>query len=154
VSGTAREVRAGFPLDLGAPGGRWAYRLALSFSGLHQMTRKRTHKLKALGNVTAIIAAASTVAEAANALGVHRSSLTRWIAAGKVPHPRAQAESQRTSGRPARGRPSVDRHLMDSRFDPRAVLGMSATELADWEQRRAQWLGRRSVVAPVGGATA
>ena len=48
---------------------------------------KRTHKLKALGDVAEIVGFARTRVEAAEQLGVNRSTLHRWIAAGKVPEP-------------------------------------------------------------------
>ena len=48
---------------------------------------KATHKLRALGNVGGTIAAAPSIAEAAKALGVDRSSVHRWVTAGKVPRP-------------------------------------------------------------------
>ena len=49
---------------------------------------KKTHKLRALGDVPAVLAAAGTVAEAARRLGVDQSSLRRWIRAGKLVDPR------------------------------------------------------------------
>ena len=45
------------------------------------------HKLRALGNVAGTIAAAPSIAAAAKALGVDRSSVHRWVTAGKVPRP-------------------------------------------------------------------
>lgn len=48
---------------------------------------KRTHKLRALGDVAAIVAAAPSVSAAAATLGVDRSSVHRWVTSGKVPHP-------------------------------------------------------------------
>jgi hypothetical protein len=56
---------------------------------------KRTHKFKALGNVAVTVESAATVQAAADALGVNRSSVTRWIRAGKVPRPGGQRPSRR-----------------------------------------------------------
>ena len=58
---------------------------------------KGTHKLKALGNISDVMAASRTVSEAARRLNVSRETVSRWIAAGKVPAPGAR--------RPARQRP-------------------------------------------------
>jgi hypothetical protein len=56
--------------------------------GLHQVRRtKGSHKLRALGNVEAVIADSPSLSEAARRLGVNRSTVHRWIAAGKVPRP-------------------------------------------------------------------
>ena len=48
---------------------------------------KQTHKRKALGNIAAVVASSATLTEASAKLGVHRSSLHRWIASGQVPRP-------------------------------------------------------------------
>jgi hypothetical protein len=48
------------------------------------MTTKRSHKLKALGNVEGVIAGAATLREAARRLNVDRSTIHRWLRAGKI----------------------------------------------------------------------
>lgn len=48
---------------------------------------KRTHKLKAIGDARDIVGFARSRTEAAAQLGVNRSTLHRWIKAGKVPEP-------------------------------------------------------------------
>ena len=49
---------------------------------------KQTHKFKALrGDVDAVLSAAPNLSEAARTLGVDRSTLTRWLASGKVKRP-------------------------------------------------------------------
>ncbi len=48
---------------------------------------KKTHKFRALGNVSAIVAASGTITEAAKRLGVSRNSLHRWRREGKLPGP-------------------------------------------------------------------
>src|SRR5689334_2103731 len=45
---------------------------------------KQTHKLKALGNVAAVIADSKTDTEAAARLGVDRSTIYRWRMANKI----------------------------------------------------------------------
>jgi transposase-like protein len=45
---------------------------------------KRTHKLKVLGDVAGVVASAPNLSVAAKRLGVNRSTLHRWIQAGKV----------------------------------------------------------------------
>lgn len=49
---------------------------------------KRSHKLRSLGDIDAVLASTSSMLEAARALGVNRSTLHRWIVAGKVKRPR------------------------------------------------------------------
>jgi transposase-like protein len=51
------------------------------------MTAKRTHKLKGLKNVAEVVATSRSLSEAAQKLGVNRSSLHRWMQAGKVAAP-------------------------------------------------------------------
>jgi hypothetical protein len=46
--------------------------------------RKKSYKLRQLGDVDAVIAAAPTVVEAARRLGVDTSTIRRWRAAGKI----------------------------------------------------------------------
>lgn len=48
---------------------------------------KRSHKLRGMGDVAEIVAFAPDRASAAAQLGVNRSTLHRWIKAGKVPEP-------------------------------------------------------------------
>ncbi len=57
---------------------------------------KQTHKLKALSNVAETVAAASSLTAAARYLGVNRSTLHRWIRAGKVAVPAAARPTKRT----------------------------------------------------------
>ena len=45
---------------------------------------KRTHKLRALGDVDAVLRSAPSKAEACKRLGINRTTLERWIKAGKV----------------------------------------------------------------------
>lgn len=45
---------------------------------------KRSHKLRAMGDVQSVVSRSRTLAEAAKTLGVDRSTLTRWLQAGKV----------------------------------------------------------------------
>lgn len=52
---------------------------------------KRSHKLRGLGDAGAVVAAASSMAEAAKQLGVERSTIWRWVKAGKVPPPGGSA---------------------------------------------------------------
>jgi len=52
-----------------------------------KVTKKRTHKLKALGNVADVIRTSPSLKAAARQLGVDRSTIHRWIEAGKVPRP-------------------------------------------------------------------
>jgi DNA-binding transcriptional regulator YdaS (Cro superfamily) len=49
---------------------------------------KKTHKLRGLSNVDQVVADAPSLVEAAHRLGVDRSTLWRWIKAGKVLAPR------------------------------------------------------------------
>ena len=51
------------------------------------MSGKRTHKLKGLKGVAAVVASSRSLSEAAQKLGVNRSSLHRWMQAGKVAKP-------------------------------------------------------------------
>lgn len=51
---------------------------------------KRTHKFKELNDVAAVVAKAPNLASAAKVLGVDRSTLHRWIEAGKLPRPRSK----------------------------------------------------------------
>lgn len=48
---------------------------------------KRTHKLKGLSDVAGVVAAAPNLMIAARRLGVNRSTLYRWLKAGKVQGP-------------------------------------------------------------------
>jgi hypothetical protein len=64
---------------------------------------KQTHKLKALGDVSAVLATAPSLTAAARSLGVNRSSLHRWITAGKVRQPggvRTQSAEVTANGAP------------------------------------------------------
>lgn len=45
---------------------------------------KRSHKLRSMGDVQSVVSRSATLAEAAKTLGVDRSTLTRWLQAGKV----------------------------------------------------------------------
>jgi transposase-like protein len=56
---------------------------------------KRTHKFQSLSGVAGVIARSASLTAAARQLGVNRSTLHRWIAAGKVAGPES---------RPSRGR--------------------------------------------------
>jgi excisionase family DNA binding protein len=58
---------------------------------------KRTHKLRALGDVAGTIAAARSIQDAARQLGVDRSTVHRWIASGKVSAPAAGRRTARQS---------------------------------------------------------
>lgn len=69
-------------------------------------TTKRTHKLRGLGNVAAVVQASPSRAAAARTLGVDRSTLHRWITAGKVPAPGVAPRRPR-DGSGARGRAGV-----------------------------------------------
>jgi hypothetical protein len=51
------------------------------------MTRKKTHKLKAFGDVSAVFARAKSLSAVARTLGVNRSTVHRWITTGKVVRP-------------------------------------------------------------------
>jgi len=62
---------------------------------------KRTHKLRALGNVTDVIAKCASVTEAARRLGVSRRAIYDWISAGKVPKPGARLTPASRPGAPA-----------------------------------------------------
>jgi excisionase family DNA binding protein len=48
---------------------------------------KASHKLRALGDVAKVIAAAPSVSAAAKQLGVNRSTIHRWIEAGVAGRP-------------------------------------------------------------------
>lgn len=48
---------------------------------------KRTHKFQSLGDVQVVLNAAGNIAVAAKQLGVERSTLYRWIKAGKLTAP-------------------------------------------------------------------
>lgn len=48
---------------------------------------KRTHKLKSLSNVAEVVASAANLTLAARKLGVNRSTLHRWMQAGKIQKP-------------------------------------------------------------------
>jgi transposase-like protein len=84
--------------------------------------QKRTHKLKALGDVAGVVAAAPSLSAAARQLGVNRSSLHRWMANGKVPRP---------ASRP-RGTPATDAGCSPEHW---AVAVRQAYELTATEQR-------------------
>lgn len=48
------------------------------------MGSKRTHKLRAMGDVQAVIDRTADLTAAARELGVDRSTITRWMQAGKI----------------------------------------------------------------------
>jgi len=48
---------------------------------------KASYKLRSLGDVAAVIARSPSVTAAAQALGVDRGTVHRWIRAGKAPAP-------------------------------------------------------------------
>jgi transposase-like protein len=48
---------------------------------------KRTHKFRSLANVADVVAKASSLSAAAKKLGVNRSTLHRWMEAGKIAKP-------------------------------------------------------------------
>jgi transposase-like protein len=48
---------------------------------------KATYKRRVLGDIAPIVAAAPSMAEAARLLGVHKSSVSRWVKLGIVPKP-------------------------------------------------------------------
>lgn len=50
---------------------------------------RQTHKFKELKDVEAVVAKASSLSAAAKALGVDRSTLHRWMEAGKIARPRS-----------------------------------------------------------------
>ena len=56
---------------------------------------KCSYKLRAIGDVAAVVAAAPSVSEAARRLGVDRSTVKRWIAAEKIPRPVGRKPSRR-----------------------------------------------------------
>jgi len=51
------------------------------------MKSKRSHKLAAMGGAGATVASSASIADAAARLGVERSTVWRWVKAGKVPPP-------------------------------------------------------------------
>jgi excisionase family DNA binding protein len=57
----------------------------LEFGMTQTVSGKRTHKLKALGDVASVIRDAGSIRAAATRLGVDVSTVHRWIAAGKAP---------------------------------------------------------------------
>ncbi len=56
---------------------------------------KASHKLRAMGDVSSIIASAPSMSAAAKQLGVNRSTLHRWIKAKKVAPPAKSVRRQR-----------------------------------------------------------
>jgi hypothetical protein len=87
---------------------------------------KASHKLRALtANAATVIAASSSVSAAAKQLGVDRSTVHRWIAAGKVPRPGSKRPPQRASTPAADGEPSA----------PAPSLGTPADEWATWARQ-------------------
>ena len=49
--------------------------------------QKRSHKLRAMGDIKAVVSRSSSMSAAARALGVNRATVYRWAKAGKVPRP-------------------------------------------------------------------
>jgi hypothetical protein len=128
---------------------------------------KPTHKLRALGNVADIISASPSVSAAARTLGVNRSTIHRWIAAGKVPAPGAGGQTGKTvqsatlddppsiadylAPRPGRYNAVADRRWLAARahigrvsvgtpHDIRHLLTLSGAALTKWEHERAEWI--------------
>ena len=61
---------------------------------------KRSHKLRSMGDVQRVVDAAPTLDDAARTLKINRSTLTRWLQAGKVK--RAGQHPEPLPGPPAR----------------------------------------------------
>ncbi|HEY0875203.1 MAG TPA: MerR family DNA-binding transcriptional regulator [Vicinamibacterales bacterium] len=60
---------------------------------------KRTHKLRALrADARQILASSRSIAEASRRLGVNRSTVHRWIEAGKLPRPAGSAKTPTRAG--------------------------------------------------------
>lgn len=64
---------------------------------------KQTHKLKGLGDVATIIAAAPSLTAAARQLGVDRSTIHRWIESGKAKRPGRAPRKRRLTKPPRAG---------------------------------------------------
>jgi hypothetical protein len=83
---------------------------------------KRTHKLGALGDVAGIIAAAPSISEASRQLGVDRSTIHRWIQAGKAPRPSARRRRGLSAGAGPQQSPEAWARVV------RRAYALSATE--------------------------
>jgi IS30 family transposase len=82
---------------------------------------KQTHKRASLGDISGVLAASSTVAEAANRLGVHRSTIHRWLRVKVVAD--AQDEAARLVRRRwLRARSRRHRREVGGPKDPRRLL--------------------------------
>jgi hypothetical protein len=128
---------------------------------------KPTHKLRALGNVADVIAASPSVSAAARTLGVNRSTIHRWITAGKVPTPGAGGQTGNTvqpataddppsladylASRPGPDNAAADRRWLAARahigrvsvgtpHDIRRLLTLSGAARTEWEHGRAEWI--------------
>jgi excisionase family DNA binding protein len=62
---------------------------------------KQTHKFEALGDVAAVVGRAASVSAAARQLGVERSTVQRWIKAGKISRPSTCGAKPAATGGPA-----------------------------------------------------
>jgi hypothetical protein len=99
---------------------------------------KRTHKLRAMRNVSATIAASPSVSAAAKALGVDRSTVTRWIATGKVSRPGGRQRAAQGASEPVALPVSADawaadireRYALTSTENTLVELGAAALTLA------------------------
>ncbi len=100
---------------------------------------KQTRKLRALGDVSAIIAQAGSIAQAAKQLGVERSTIYRWIQAGKVTAtlaPRAEAVGVQPGQTPDEWAAWVrETYPIDATAEALLGLAVSALQMARTEER-------------------
>jgi hypothetical protein len=101
---------------------------------------KRTHKRRALVDVAGIVASSDSVASAALRLGVHRSTIFRWIEAGHVPAPGHATPAAVPMPTCPRVRPLAARAEPGGPLDPRPSLRLEGHALAAWQTRRAALL--------------
>ena len=78
---------------------------------------KKTWMLRSLGDVAVVMATAPSLGAAARTLGVDKSSVFRWVKAGKIPPP---------GGRRQRGRAGRGASLPDRPVVPVAAAGWAA----------------------------
>jgi len=77
---------------------------------------KRSHKFQSLAGAAGVIAGSASLTAAAQRLGVNRSTLHRWIAAGKVPRPERSRRTRQPAAGPSES-PESWRHWARASFD-------------------------------------
>lgn len=102
------------------------------------MRSKRTHKLRAMGDVQAVIDRTPDLTAAARELGVDRSTITRWLQAGKIKaRPQVELREGKTAPPPptaatwSEWAPAVrDAYVLSATDQQLVALAAKALELA------------------------